>query len=297
MRYLLLLTASATFALAGCGGNATPSIRTSYNAFASAPAMHVMRPMKLGETAPRATPVSNMTYHGGPVQLTPTVYLVLWGFTGKARDPYGEGPYLQKFLSGVGGSTWLGTLTQYYSYPGRKHVANPSNQLVNTWTDSAFVPLHPSQDQVGAEAARAQNHFNDFGPDVMFFIALPAKHDPTYFLGGKYCAYHSWASNGSRAVVYTAFPYNTDFSFKGYSCGSDVVNGSNGKLDGASIVGGHELAESQTDPFVSAWYDVAPTGEVADKCAWMLLKDIVLPTGSFPTQGLWSNRLRKCTQG
>jgi len=240
-----------------------------------------------------------MTYHGGPVQLKPTVYLVLWGFTGNSRDPVGEGPQLVKFLNAVGGSKWLGTLAQYYSNPGKQHITNPSHQLVKTWTDTSNVPLHPTDQQIGSEAVRAQQHFGDYGSDVMYFIALPHGHDPTDFLAGKYCAYHSWGYANGQKVVFTNFPYNTDFALKGFTCGQ---NEAGGVLDGVSIAGGHELAEAQTDPNpsygnTSAWFAGNLDGEIADLCARAGAKIIALTKGSFPMQGLWSNKLRGCTQG
>lgn len=300
MRYLLRSACLASLALTACSGNGAPPTPQTPTAFATKPAVHVTRPWRLGELARPATS-ANMTYHGGTVFIKPTVYLVLWGFTGKTRDPHGEGAYLQKFLSGVGGSPWLGTLTQYYSNPGKQHLTNPSHQLVKTWTDSSNVPLHPTQEQVGAEAARAQQHFGDFGSDVMYFVALPAKHDPSDFLAGNYCANHSWAPSGSGNVVYTLFPYNTDFKKPGFTCGEGFVNGAAGTLDGASIVGGHELAEAETDPrpsfSIAGWYAGSLDGEVADKCSWTGAKNLTFPTGTFPTQPLWSNKVHGCTQG
>jgi hypothetical protein len=63
-------------------------------------------------------------------------------------------------------------------------------------------------------------------------------------------------------------------------------------------VEGHELSESQTDPQPpSGWYDFPDNQEIGDLCAWLAppAGDITLSTGTFAVQGLWSNRVNKCT--
>lgn len=57
----------------------------------------------------------------------------------------------------------------------------------------------------------------------------------------------------------------------------------NGPLDGVSIVDGHELAESITDPEINASMD-ANGNEIGDQCAWTDLADITTGTDTFPVQ-------------
>ena len=64
-------------------------------------------------------------------------------------------------------------------------------------------------------------------------------------------------------------------------CGENAVNsGSAGKLDGESIVLGHEIEETVTDPgaedvvgssptYLGGWYDTVDANENGDKCAWV----------------------------
>jgi uncharacterized protein YbbC (DUF1343 family) len=87
-------------------------------------------------------------------------------------------------------------------------------------------------------------------------------------------------------------------SSAGPSCGAFSVNkDASGLLDGVTIVLGHELAETQTDPLVGAgWYDGAGS-EIADKCAWLNLRNVRFGApGSFPMQPLWSNNMTSCVQ-
>src|SRR5689334_22711552 len=61
----------------------------------------------------RAGTSSNLTWHGGPVQHPPSVYLIFWGNWQSGGDPNGEATRLTNFMNAVGGSSWLGTTTQY----------------------------------------------------------------------------------------------------------------------------------------------------------------------------------------
>jgi hypothetical protein len=57
-------------------------------------------------------------------------------------------------------------------------------------------------------------------------------------------------------------------------------------------VGGHEYAETITDPYQTAWWDSTAGGggaEIGDKCAWQNLGTVTLSTGTFEMQPLWSN--------
>src|SRR5579864_785051 len=59
---------------------------------------------------------NNLYYHGGiggiGVETAPKIYLVLWG-SQWSSDPSGEAALLTRFLSGVGGSSWNNSVTQY----------------------------------------------------------------------------------------------------------------------------------------------------------------------------------------
>lgn len=69
-----------------------------------------------------------------------------------------------------------------------------------------------------------------------------------------------------------------------------------GTLDGVSIVGGHEEAETQTDPLPdSGWVD-AGGYEIGDKCAWLNLQNTTFGSSQYPTQPLWSNATETCAQ-
>jgi len=80
------------------------------------------------------------------------------------------------------------------------------------------------------------------------------------------------------------------------SCGANYVNpGAKGLLDGVTIVGGHELAETQTDPKPDSGWD-GSGGEIGDLCAWKDLSNEHFGNNTtFPVQPLWSDVAGACS--
>jgi hypothetical protein len=221
----------------------------------------------------------NLINHGGPVQTAPKIYVDFWGWT---SDPNGEKPYLTNFLSSIGGNSWLSTVSQYSG------AGYTGNLLAGTWSHSATVPKHPTDAQIQAQAVKAASHFAvGTSVNVQIVVATPTGHSTSGF-GTQWCAYHG-AVSAHPNITYTNLPYMTD---AGSSCGEGSVN-SPGTLDGVSIVEGHEMAETITDPLLNAWYD-ASGQEIGDKCAWINLQDISTSKGSFAVQPLWSNSAGGC---
>ncbi|MHB8573603.1 MAG: hypothetical protein ACYDAY_11735 [Candidatus Dormibacteria bacterium] len=260
-----------------------------------------------------ANTANDLVYGGGAIQATPKLYLVFWGWGGTTStlsDPNGEAPYLTSFLNGVGGSAWINTQTQYCqgiaigstSCPsGATHVGNPSGQLKGSWYDNTDLPPAATgcpvtvcdAAQLQTVATNAAAHFGNLtaasNQGAQYVIATPSGHNPLGF--GYYCAYHGSTSGTYGTLSYTNLPYQTDSP----TCGSNFVNsGSNGTLDGVSIVEGHEYGESLTDPTPSSGWVDANGQETGDKCAWITsgqgaAQDFTFSTGTFAVQSLWSN--------
>jgi hypothetical protein len=225
--------------------------------------------------APRAA--STLLNHGGPVQTAPRLYLDLWGWT---SDPSGVSPYLQSFLSKVGGTAWLSTVNQYGAGSGAP--------LSGVWSHAASVPSVPTDAQIQSEARAAGIHFGISTGDVnaQIVVATPTGHSSSGF-GTSYCAYHGVVGGSNN--TYTDLPYMPD---AGGSCGAGIVNPGN-VLDGVSIVEGHELAEAITDPLLNAWYNSSGS-EIGDICAWTGLANVNLHGTNFAMQPLWSNAANAC---
>ena len=232
---------------------------------------------------------TNLTLHGGPVSTAPVVHLVLWGSAwggasgGGPGDPDGAVGYLSGFYKAVGGTGWHNTETQYYGSNGA-HIAN-SLSFAGVVYDSSNPPNSPTQNQLAAEAAKIAG--TNGGPNQSWVIALPSGVSPSGFKT-QYCAWHSSTSANGTVISYTNLPYQPD---AGASCGANSVKSIN---DGFSIVGGHEQAETETDPQPnSGWLDGSGS-EIGDKCAWVNLSANYV--GGYATQPLWDNAITGCSQ-
>ena len=235
---------------------------------------------------------SPLTYHGGPVQTAPKIYVVYWGssWNSTSGDPKGVRARFNAFLGVIGGSRWLNSVTQYTQSNGQ-HVGNAAGSFGGSYVDtSSAPPARPTQSQLAAEASRAAAHYGDYSASASYIVALPHGIKPSGF-GTQYCAWHSSTSTAGHVIAYTNDPYIPD---AGYSCGAGSVN-SPGTLDGVTIVGGHEQGETETDPQPnSGWLD-SSGAENGDKCAWTGLENNP-NAGGYPTQPLWSNSNNGCVQ-
>jgi serine protease len=255
--------------------------------------------------AARPTRSSDLYYHGGVggigVESAPKVYIVFWG-SQWSNDPSGEAALVQSFLNGVGGSSWLNSVTQYcqgvasgtyYCNGAGTAAGNPGSILAGVWFDNgAAAPSQPSQSNLAAEAVKAAGFFGNTSSSsnatAQYVIATAHGNNSSGF-GTQYCAYHSSTSSSYGYVAYTNLPYITD---AGASCGANY-NGL-GANAGITIVEGHELAETITDQFPNGGWLDGSGAENGDKCAWIAsgqgaTATTTLSTGTFPVQSLWSN--------
>jgi serine protease len=273
---------------------------------------------------------------------TPRVYLVFWGsqwgtqgtdsngnmtFTG---DPSHAAPYEQQWIKGVGtnGELWSGVMTQYCDGPlvangatscpsGAPHVGYPTGGgvLAGVWYDnSAAAPSAATGNQIGAEAVRAAAHFGNTTAAsnryVQYIIMSPTGTKPDGFNtpNGGFCAWHDFTGDTTLSggavnspygdIAFTNMPYVADM---GSSCGANFVSG---PLDGFSLVGGHEYAETITDQNpAGGWTNKTGSSyngqENADECAWISSGQgasalVAFSTGSFAMQSTWSNDTNRC---
>jgi hypothetical protein len=264
-------------------------------------------------------------------------------------DPEGAGKRMADFVQQMGGTEWAGVSTQFFQTGAggsEEHITNPTDVLAGMWVDNkspADLSKTSAESEPGsgntytdlaAEAARAAKHFRvkDLA-NADFVIAQPQQFsDPNAYQSG-YCAFHDYTQpnlehgiyNGiTPGIAYTNMPYVLKIENEGVNdCGENAVNaGPEGKLDGVSIVLGHEIEETVTDPgaedilgsgesqkTVGGWYDALDANENGDKCAWVgepltgpvpggpqvlpipgAMGDIKGNAGTtFAVQSLWSN--------
>jgi serine protease len=274
----------------------------------------------------------NMAYFGGHVQVTPKIYLVFWGWGEPGAfdhttpgmptyDPDGAAARMTAFVQAMGGTAWAGTQTQYYETVNGQNIniQNPSNDLGGVWYDNTD-PIHNNVSglELAQEAQRAVARFGVTDLDnSQFVIAQPQMYNEAGFNSGAgYCAWHDYTQpqyypGVQPGISFTNMPYVLN---SGASCGENSVNTGYfaGRLDGFTIVMGHEIQETITDPGaedvingvnLGGWYDYNGY-ENGDKCAWVGYSEGIEPantvpgglnniTGNdgkqYPVQSLWSN--------
>jgi serine protease len=282
---------------------------------------------------------------------------LLYGTSGTtlACDPDGAGRRAADWVSQMGQTGWSDTQQQYFQdviingQVVKQYVKFPKNMLGGLWADDtdpiAYLAKTNGSNPPGSkntytdlarEAARAVAHFGitDLA-NADIVVAQPPNFSDPNALSSGYCAFHDYTQptleggiyNGIKpGISYTNLPYQLAINSGGANvCGENAVNsGAAGKLDGTSIVLGHEIMETVTDPGaediignvttggetnLGGWYDTVDANENGDKCAWVgepLVGGVpgapnVLPVPgamgdikgnrgtTFPVQSLWSN--------
>ncbi len=268
----------------------------------------------------------------------PKVYLIFWGNQWGTQgtdannnitlsnDKLAAMPVLQQFFKGLGtnGELWSGVMTQSCETvinattcpASAQHVGYPTGgALGGAWYDnSVAMPVNATDGAIGAEALAGAAHFGNLtaaaNRNVQYVVISPPGTHPDGFNtpGGTWCAWHDYSGDTALVGGAVATPYG-DFAFTnlpyigdlGAGCGANYVNpGSPGLIDGFTMVGGHEYAETISDQFPAGGWNDAVGNENADKCSWIGTGvtggsfNLTLSTGTFPVQGIWSNDNNGC---
>jgi serine protease len=239
-------------------------------------------------------PMGLLTYGGGPVLVTPTVFVVYWNYT-RYGDSHGVKPLLQSYFGNMGGSGHNNIYVQYYeiSNGNKIFITNPSNQLAGSWEDDTNpIPRHPTDAQVAAEAVRAVQHFG-YNSNASYVVATAHGRSTSGF-NSQWCAYHSATTYNGNLVSYTNLPYIPD---AGANCGANIIGApsdESGADEGVTIVGGHEYGESVTDPNPNTGWDNGTYGEIGDICAWTNIQNDPFGSFSYTSQPMYSNASSSC---
>src|SRR5215469_15424984 len=275
------------------------TFRQVSNAAHGAPSITAPRNKK--STEGRAS--GNMSYNGGIVQNAPTVYILFWGswWSSTCGSQQGNGAsdeaYLYDYFHALSGPDdgWSPIMSQYGDQFG--DVPTYPRAIWGNWAvDCNDPPQTASQGQLANEAAGYAQFLAGGGTPIdqntQIIVVSPSGTNPGGGFGSTYCAWHSWtASSGGNPFSYTNLPYMPD---QGGNCGANAVQSG---FDGWSIVGGHEYAESVTDPFLNAWFDSSGLeGEIGDKCAWTNLFAETMGGTSYAQQPEWDNNTGSCQQ-
>jgi hypothetical protein len=223
----------------------------------------------------------NLIDHGGPVLPTSNVYAIFWGpVTPDISDA------LNSFFAGFGGSSYANILTQYMrGVP----PAPPATTYMTLGSDLSAPPTHaPSVSTIVNEVCAS---LGGTAPDPAGVYFVITSNFPK---AANYCAWHSYGKCNGQPVAVAYLPNLTGIS--GCDIGSLGSNPfSNGGQSMANVAA-HELSESITDQFISAWYDSSGQ-EIGDKCAWQFGSPVTLSNGiEWQLQEEWSNSITGCAQ-
>lgn len=249
-----------------------------------------------------------------------------------SNDPAGVAPRLQMMFSGLGTNNelWSGVQTQFcesgnnvtiavgaQSCPANApHVGYPLGGALQSvlYDNAAAAPTQATDNQIAGVAVRAATTVGNTTParnrSTQYFVVSSSGLHPGGFntLGANWCAWHDW--NGDTTLVGGAYPSTVgDIAFtnmpyipdQGASCGANYVNaGAAGNIDGVTIVGGHEFAETITDQNPGGGWIDSKGAENSDKCAWVGVggtggaQNLVTSAGTFAMQANWSNDVAGC---
>jgi hypothetical protein len=235
-----------------------------------------------------------MQNHGGPVLRSSTTMAIYWGTQWNTPSFAGDKIQgLDRFFSGINGSSYAATATEYSDSTG---FITANSLYLGHVVDATAAPSR-ALTTAGAVAEGCKVVNNNPDPNALYLIYTATG-------AGKvnYCAWHSWGNcpNGSRIQV--AYMPNLD-GIAGCDP-QDTTTGNSQGLAALANVTAHELLETITDPRGTAWYDSSGS-ENGDKCAWSFPVSAGNPAGlSTLTNGSmwklqmeWSNAAYTASTG
>ncbi|MFL5617320.1 MAG: hypothetical protein ACJ79A_02865 [Gemmatimonadaceae bacterium] len=241
------------------------------------PKVHVH--LARGQARPGGGGVQLLQYHGGAIMLSAAVKAIFWGPSWSNSSFVGDKiTGLGSFYSGVGGSNYIKTNTEY---TGTNGTVGSAVSYGGPTTDFSAPPRgSPKVSDILAEVCKAISNpvSNGYYP---VYVDTPRGH-------AGYCAWHSYGTcNGTPVQIGFFFSLDGD---RGCDPESPSSTGHSQGLAALANVSGHELSEAVTDPRNGGWWD-ASGAENADKCAWTFASQLVSFGGSsWKIQGNWSNR-------
>jgi hypothetical protein len=227
----------------------------------------------------RKTTTKNLIDHGGPVLPTTTAYVIYWG-----NVPTDVSDALATFLGGFGGSSYANILTQY--------------MRGGSVPETAYAPLAPDPSSPPVRSPKVSTIVNEVchtlgntlpDPRGIYFVVTG-----NFPKGGGFCAWHTFGTCNGLSIPVVYLPNVTGVSVCDIVSDpvNPFVNGGQSMANDAA----HELSETITDPFISAWYDQSGA-EVGDKCQTQYGSPVTLSDGTeWSLQEEWSNNAGGCIQ-
>jgi hypothetical protein len=254
----------------------------------------------------------SVTYQGGPVMHTMTVYVVFWLPSGHMYSDVGTAHFeglIQRYFHDVGGTSYYNIATQYWDTAtgfilnqvalGGVYVDTHPYPHAGTRDD----PLVPSDIAAEVQAVvSARNWTRDTSHVVFVYTAYGAEMCDggsgglcTFPHGSQqvFCGYHSTTNDNT---IFAEIADTQGCTGGAYAAPYDSPNGDR-LADEALITTSHEQFESATDPDTHGWWGGdASTGEIGDKCE-QSYQEVTLGGHPYWVQPEWSDRSNSCVYG
>ena len=226
--------------------------------------------------------LSNVTYHGGPINTSVRLYTIFWApaklQTGVTTAmPASYKTMLTRMVQNYPGHAIANINSQYYqTVSGITTYHSGLGSFGGTYTDTAPYPTSGCNDpatpgncisdaQIRTEIQKVMALTGWTGGFNKIFLLFTSSGEGSCFGTScaytQYCAYHSWFGSPATPIIYTNDPYGNNSV-----CQATTYLPNPGTVDSAATGARHEISEATTDPLLNAWYDGASGEDTSDKC-------------------------------
>ena len=256
--------------VSACAGPTTESSDDSPEL--GAPLDHkIVMPTSRAILADAASPIR---YHGGSVMTTAhnAVYLIWYGTWSS-----GAHTIIEDWANNVGGSAYFGINTTYHNR-ANVYVANAiryGGAIADDYSQGKTIDDSGVETIVSNAITSGQLPGSSNG---IYFVLAASDVTESSGMCSQYCGWHYYGSIGGKNIKYS-YVGNPDQCSSSCAPQTTSPNGDAG-ADGAVSILSHELEETVTDPYISAWYDSSGQ-ENGDKCAWTFGSEQTAANGSL----------------
>ena len=267
---LLTLTIAATFTAANTFAQSSDREERGQDEVMIGHPMNPSSENQSGRASRGAAPTAGSTsvilpkisFHGGQVMSTPTVYLIWygnWAQTNGTDNAIGQ-TIVRDFLFGLSNSPYFKINTSYGSPTGLVNVGQE-------YSDNYSLGARLSDSNIKSVVSNAVNGGKlPRDTNGVYFVLTSSDVAESSGFCTKYCGWHTAGSIAGSTLKYS-FVGNSARCLSGCAAQATGPNGNAG-IDGMLSVLAHELEETVSDPLpTSGWAD-SLGGENGDKCAW-----------------------------
>ncbi|HXC16662.1 MAG TPA: hypothetical protein VNV60_04400 [Holophagaceae bacterium] len=243
----------------------------------------------VGGSAPTAGSTSKLknplSYHGGAVLSTPTVYLIWYGNWAQSNgtDDAGGQQIVTDFFHSLGGSPYYQINTTYIGSANAisGNVTYGGASTTGYTYGSALSDANIQQivgDAINGGLGPAGGDTNG-----IYFVLTSSDVNESSGFCTQYCGWHTHGTLSGRDIKY-AFVGNAARCITACAAQSISPNGNAG-VDGMVSVLAHECEEADTDADLNAWYNRRGS-ENGDLCAWTFGTSYQVSNGSYANMKL-----------